>query len=315
MKHLLLTVSIAFFLSASVSSQTETTFLPLKTNTKDMSGNHNYGRLKGDAYVDNGLHTGYNVADELVLPIDVMNGLMHYDIQFDVNFDSLNTAGALARNMVLQGNYECGDGRVDVFYNEAGQHPKSWIVILEGVSYTFHDRTLLAGEWDHLEIVKRRDSVKMYRNARLLGTYFDKSTAINILTMQLAQATACDGSTLNECMDGTLKNFKIINYDKPADSLTNALQQISVTSNTSTLNIYPNPSNGVIAVSFDKMTMNSNQTVAVKVFNNFGQLVKEISSPLNKNPVQLDLSNMPAGIYFIRTESGNIASTGKVVIK
>ncbi|MBA3900698.1 MAG: T9SS type A sorting domain-containing protein, partial [Bacteroidetes bacterium] len=82
---------------------------------------------------------------------------------------------------------------------------------------------------------------------------------------------------------------------------------LSIETNTSenTVNIYPNPSRGII-------TVNATANSSVFVLNALGAVITE-GIVANGNPaVTFDLSNQPNGIYFVKISSENGSVTKKV---
>mgnify|MGYP003538982008 CR=1 FL=1 len=68
-----------------------------------------------------------------------------------------------------------------------------------------------------------------------------------------------------------------------------------------TFDVYPNP-----ARDFVKLSANSCQLSAVRVYNTIGMLVEEIE--VNSNEVEINTSDYNSGVYFINieTENGNV---------
>lgn len=69
--------------------------------------------------------------------------------------------------------------------------------------------------------------------------------------------------------------------------------------------VYPNPASHVITVS-------SNETGLVHIYNNLGALVKTVEK--NSDVERINVSELKAGIYFVKLTSVNHAETRKVVI-
>ena len=71
--------------------------------------------------------------------------------------------------------------------------------------------------------------------------------------------------------------------------------------------VYPNPAN-------DRVTIKSVSTIQrVEIYNQVGQLVKQHN--VNSNLVNLNVSGLNSGIYFIKVHSSNRVSTAKLVIE
>jgi len=80
--------------------------------------------------------------------------------------------------------------------------------------------------------------------------------------------------------------------------------------NSSSASFYPNPSNGKFALALNKSNINS-----IEVFNLMG--AKVLSIPVFDRQIsdQLDLTDFPKGIYFIKIYAGEKSHTEKVVVR
>ena len=82
-------------------------------------------------------------------------------------------------------------------------------------------------------------------------------------------------------------------------------------SNNTTAKVYPNPTNGLFTVSLQ----NADEKTYITVYNVLGENV--YSSKLTTDNTQVNIGSQPTGIYLYRicTESGNVISTGKLIVK
>jgi hypothetical protein len=76
--------------------------------------------------------------------------------------------------------------------------------------------------------------------------------------------------------------------------------------------IYPNPAHGMLNISF---TGNGEGIDRITINNLFGQEVFSWMQPYPKNKFQVDISNHPAGIYFIHINQNNKIKTCKLIIE
>ena len=75
------------------------------------------------------------------------------------------------------------------------------------------------------------------------------------------------------------------------------------------INLMPNPADNYI-----DLTINSNVDVKeAVVYNAFGQMIQTVE--LTDNHARIDLSNMAAGMYFVRVNSDNVSATKKFIRK
>ena len=74
-----------------------------------------------------------------------------------------------------------------------------------------------------------------------------------------------------------------------------------------TTTAYPNPFK-------DKLTLKYNGVESIDLFNIIGDKVKTFELPTAETKTEIDLSDLSAGVYFIRTyKEGNVIETKKIV--
>lgn len=77
--------------------------------------------------------------------------------------------------------------------------------------------------------------------------------------------------------------------------------------------IYPNPSSGNIYVEF-KITNEQNRNVSI--YNTMGEVCKTISpNAIKSNIIELDLKNLPRGVYFVEIRNGFSSKTHKLILQ
>ncbi len=77
----------------------------------------------------------------------------------------------------------------------------------------------------------------------------------------------------------------------------------------SLITIYPNPANDFIMI--NTQSINNNE---IQIFNAYGQNVMIVESHCNVPQQRIDISQLPAGIYFIRI-SNDVNNITKKIIK
>jgi hypothetical protein len=81
------------------------------------------------------------------------------------------------------------------------------------------------------------------------------------------------------------------------------------------LKVFPNPSSGKINIEF---ILNDNSPVYIELFNSNGQKLKTIRNDLQtfagQNRIESDLSDYPAGIYWITVRSDSVTETRKFIV-
>ncbi len=75
------------------------------------------------------------------------------------------------------------------------------------------------------------------------------------------------------------------------------------------IDIYPNPSTGIFNIHNSQ-----NKNIDLNVFDITGKLIKKESN-LSDNLIELNLSNIAKGIYFIKLNIDNITTTKKIILK
>ena len=75
-----------------------------------------------------------------------------------------------------------------------------------------------------------------------------------------------------------------------------------------TVSLYPNPSNDLINISFDK-----DQLQKIELYDTTGKLL--FKKDLNTNTYALNITNYPSGVYFVRVFNQNNVFVNKQIIK
>jgi len=81
-----------------------------------------------------------------------------------------------------------------------------------------------------------------------------------------------------------------------------------------TVSAFPNPANDVLNVN---ITLNNNEKVTISMFNTLGQTVITENRNLNagSNNIQLNTSNLEAGVYMVTVTAGNSTTTSRIVVQ
>ncbi len=78
------------------------------------------------------------------------------------------------------------------------------------------------------------------------------------------------------------------------------------------LKIYPNPSNGIVTIEFLEQLVSQSTRITLK--NVYGKQLK-FNQVISKNQIKLDLSELPAGVYFIGITTGTKTIERKIVLQ
>ena len=96
-------------------------------------------------------------------------------------------------------------------------------------------------------------------------------------------------------------------------TVSEALGLQTISNNSTQLNLYPNPSAGLINVEF---LDNINDVVIITVINALGQIVVQTTVEVRGETITvIDLKNNKPGIYFVRAQGEFIQETKKIVVK
>ncbi|MEA3443563.1 MAG: T9SS type A sorting domain-containing protein, partial [Bacteroidota bacterium] len=102
--------------------------------------------------------------------------------------------------------------------------------------------------------------------------------------------------------------------DTVLQSVNITITSIEKEENPSSLLIYPNPSEGIVNLSWS--IANFTQEINIEVYNLLGEKIwnKSIQNQSEKNKQEIDISQQPKGIYFIRITNKNINRVEKIVL-
>ncbi|MCF8245893.1 MAG: T9SS type A sorting domain-containing protein [Saprospiraceae bacterium] len=131
--------------------------------------------------------------------------------------------------------------------------------------------------------------------------------------------TDCDADGIFHFIDSRPKlgeNFYRIEYRQSGE---NASQGLSNTTNIFNkpagvlpIQLYPNPTSGLVTVEFVKLSSNSS---TIQVNDAFGRVIFESQVPEMTEKTELDLSQLPLGLYWVRITSENVREQVVKVVK
>jgi hypothetical protein len=111
---------------------------------------------------------------------------------------------------------------------------------------------------------------------------------------------------------GTLIN-DLGNYGGPYEPLIVGVPQFRVPGSRVQVEVYPNPTDDIFNLQFTVCYL---QRISLKMFDLFGREVKTIcdgNQPLGNHQMQVDVSDLPAGIYIVRLRAGEHMKATKIV--
>jgi hypothetical protein len=136
-------------------------------------------------------------------------------------------------------------------------------------------------------------------------------------SVKAQQIIACNGSfsaSPNYSISWTIGETVIETFQTSNVILTQGFQQtflnnikINELLNEINVNVYPNPSKDFVNIMITNVLKEENK---VELYNSLGQLLIK-----NENIFQIDISNYPNGIYFLKVQVINNFSTVKIIKK
>ena len=102
--------------------------------------------------------------------------------------------------------------------------------------------------------------------------------------------------------DGTIcapENCVNFEYEIVEDTVDTAIDVINFQTNTQNILFYPNPVVGQTTIHYPL----TNQAGILRIYNNWGQLVKKIHLPIGTNQHKFSLIEMPSGVYFLQLQT------------
>mgnify|MGYP001290699297 CR=1 FL=1 len=142
--------------------------------------------------------------------------------------------------------------------------------------------------------VKSADNIEFESKGNTLIEVKEGSTDVFVVRVSTEKMTAEELDDLRKSIEG---------YEVEEDGL-----------DLESLNVYPNPSNGAFSVS---LGTGKESSLNLYVFNQAGQRVftKKLKKLSGTEVFELDLTDQPAGVYYVNITDGNTSSTRKVVIE
>lgn len=163
--------------------------------------------------------------------------------------------------------------------------------------------TIPSGAWHHLVFTFNNNTIQLYLDAVLQGAISKGFTSTYLASDSVMIGNVMDGTNYRY-FNGSVDDIRFYNcvisqtkvtslYNEPNWSLPT---DIKVNKKNEEINIYPNPFNDKITIQmyvpFD---------FPFQIYNSLGAQI--YSSRMEKGKAEIDLSNQPSGIYFIKAGS------------
>ena len=138
-----------------------------------------------------------------------------------------------------------------------------------------------------------------------VGLYAANGDLIDSLTYEALGTNQSYGYS-NE-VDGELMVFEEGFTTPNASNATSSISSV----NRVELNVYPNPANDLVQLTFAGLT----ESIQLNVFDITGRMVMQQSLNGNINQAQLNTASLPSGAYLIRVGSGKERAYKKLIVK
>lgn len=299
MKKIFYTLFLSLILGITYSQNcTPRASYTFSNSVDDISGNNYNGTLFGNALSNGSLYIGYNTADYLSIPNTVLNGLTDFSISFLVNFTSFNTSQQYATNHILSASHA---GNADAFAFAYEKLNDRLLLAIEGDNFSF-PVTLSTSQWYCFNIVREGALLSFYIDGALITTNTCTTVPLNVSNggLLIGQEQDCVGGCfdIKQCMYGYLDNLLI--YDCANTSASRCDKNLGVDDLNKGLNfnLFPNPTSNSITIESEE------KIDEISIYNLDGKIIS--TQPFIGN--LLDVSKLPAGVYFIEalSEDGNI---------
>ena len=277
----------------------------------DNTGNGHAGTFYGSSAVVDTLTIGYNTSDYFSVPASVLNSRVQFSAVFKIKFTGFNTTGLYPTNTIFSADNGSSTG---IFAFSYQRDINTWRVGNGVTAFDFFDNSIITGKWYCVTLTRDNiGNMKLYVDGTQNPTVNVYTTPINITSFLIGQETDCFAGCFAANQSGYEKFDDIKFYD-------NALSQSQVSANCFTLigidenqkphiAIFPNPLNGdVLRIKNTSIISN----FKMEMISVDGKKLKEFNFT-NETELNIDMSGIKAGVYFIRTIHNSQSSVMKFI--
>ncbi|MDD4970551.1 MAG: RICIN domain-containing protein [Paludibacter sp.] len=183
-----------------------------------------------------------------------------------------------------------------------------------GVEQRLNAPLLPTGIWSHVAVTLGASGASLYVN----GILVSESNAVTFSPMDFKPVLNYIGRSQfpDPLFNGNIDDFRVYNYAMTADEIAHVSGVISgvsdIESNKSGLFLSPVPTSDILNVTC--LTANNNGLSTLTMFNAYGRMVmsKEIK---NTNNTELNVSNLPTGIYMLKLITSKESIIKKLIIE
>lgn len=320
MKKTILTLTSLVLITLTASAQLSNGLIAhymLDGNGADSSGNGHHGTVMGATSTAN-LKNQSNKAMQFSSTsdyIDVPNSAALHPtsgitVAAWVYINAFNPTSPNASDIIKKGYDDNATGCYLLRYSGGSKKAYFRIRFSDGTtSAPLSTSTLSTGQWYHLLGSYDGSTMKMYVNGTLEASEAVSKTMTSN-TDQLRIGRNIDVSWPYP-VNGKIDDVRIYNRalkESEIDQLYGILSSVKNINNTSSISIYPNPSNGIFTINIAE---NNTKTI---IMDATGKLVYSQNMQVAEE-YSINLSNLKPGIYFIKFTSNTGVKTKKIIIE
>jgi hypothetical protein len=184
-----------------------------------------------------------------------------------------------------------------------------------GAEQSLNATVLPTGKWSHVAVTLSASDARMYVNGQLVN----ESNAITLSPLDFKPVLNYIGRSniSNPLFNGYIDDFRVYNYALSADEVAqisgtapNAVADVESNSK-SKLSVWPMPANDILQVSLS--TENNSDLSTLSVYTTYGRVVMSMELK-NTSGTELDVSNLPSGIYLLKLTNSKETLIKKLII-
>ncbi|MFY9153842.1 MAG: RICIN domain-containing protein [Prolixibacteraceae bacterium] len=173
---------------------------------------------------------------------------------------------------------------------------------------------LPVGEWTHVAVTLSLSGARMYLNGELV----DESTDITIRPIDFKPILNYIGraQTTVPFFNGKMDDFRIYNYELSPEEIAKHVSDINtdvpyVKVGKTRLTVYPVPANDILNYNYDTQITRNKEVL--RLYNVYGRLIFQ-EDLQNKQKGEIDVSDLPVGLYILEITNGGKSITKKISI-
>ena len=106
--------------------------------------------------------------------------------------------------------------------------------------------------------------------------------------------------------------YRLVNHLADGTEIRSEIQTVDYQPSISSLNLYPNPTNGTL---FIETNLLKEQGATIQILNNLSQQLMEFKFEKIEPTIQLDLTSLPNGVYYLVFQTDNHAKVEQILIQ